>query len=172
MKEGDTNLFLFEQQLVVYKIPVNSSRPTSEVDMKHKIEIKSVNQMPFMIVDDEPFNNLVLQNQLESIKELNLEFIKASNCKEAVNMFKNRNSIHQKNPIKLIVLDFQMPIMNGLKAGEAIRKFIESGSYHKCSMLLISAPSEEEMTSLIGGSNPFVEYLTKPSTAKQTAYMI
>ena len=66
-----------------------------------------------LIVDDEEFNLLLLKSIL---KKYNIKIVEASNGEEAVDRAQN-------NLLDLILMDIRMPVMNGIDATIAIRKF-------------------------------------------------
>lgn len=66
-----------------------------------------------LIAEDNDFNFFVIKALLES-KEYGI--IRANNGEEAVNYFKSCNNI------SLILMDIQMPVMDGFTATEEIRK--------------------------------------------------
>lgn len=69
-------------------------------------------KLSILIVDDIFTNRLLLS---ELIKTMGHESIQAENGKEAIDYFEN-------NDIDLILMDIEMPVMNGLKTCEYIRK--------------------------------------------------
>lgn len=66
-----------------------------------------------LIVDDEEFNRLLLKSIL---KKYAVEITEATNGEEAV-------ACIQKKQIDLVIMDIRMPVMNGIDATIAIRKF-------------------------------------------------
>lgn len=69
-----------------------------------------------LIAEDEESNYCLLEAILEN---LDFKLIHANNGKEAVEMFQN-------NAVDIILMDFNMPVMNGLDATIEIRKMDES----------------------------------------------
>ena len=71
-----------------------------------------------LIVDDDAFNLLSLELML---KNLGLKCIKAHNGKEAIEKFKEKKCKSPKcRGFKLVFMDYQMPIMNGVEAAKEI----------------------------------------------------
>jgi len=66
-----------------------------------------------LVVDDNDINKKLLAKVLENE---NLDVTYASNGKEAV-------SLREQNDYDIIFMDIQMPVMNGVEASKAIRKF-------------------------------------------------
>ena len=77
-----------------------------------------------MIVDDVFFNIDILKNVLKKVLKVNVkkEIVEAYNGKQAVDKFKKNQKKHGENTIKLILMDCDMPIMNGF---EATKKILE-----------------------------------------------
>jgi len=87
-----------------------------ETDKGHK-EMKDLN---ILLVEDNPINQRITQLMLEPlIKRLEI----ARNGKEALDMFGTSR-------YDLILMDVQMPVMNGLVAAEKIRGLEMSSSGH------------------------------------------
>ncbi len=68
-------------------------------------------KLTILIVDDIFTNRLLLS---ELIKTLGHDSVQAENGKEAIDYF-------EKNEVDLILMDIEMPVMNGLKTCEYIR---------------------------------------------------
>ena len=66
-----------------------------------------------LIVDDDPANLLMIQAMLE---RLGASILKASNGQEAINVF-------AKTRIDLVLMDCQMPVMDGYEATKIVRKY-------------------------------------------------
>lgn len=79
-------------------------------------ELNWVTNQTILIAEDEESNYYLLEAILEN---LDYKLIHAKNGKEAVEMFQN-------NAVDLILMDFNMPVMNGLDATIEIRKINES----------------------------------------------
>ncbi|CAD8147595.1 unnamed protein product [Paramecium octaurelia] len=74
-----------------------------------------------VIVDDEPYNLLVLESLL---KQLGYQSIKADNGKQCVHLIENSISVfdeHKCRGFKAIIMDYQMPIMNGQEATKQLQ---------------------------------------------------
>jgi signal transduction histidine kinase/CheY-like chemotaxis protein len=104
------------------------------------------NKPLILVVDDDPANLLMAQVMLE---RLGAKTIKATNGKEAVNEFAKRK-------VDLILMDCQMPVMDGCEATKAIRQ--KNG---KVPVLAMAATltAEDRSQCLKAGMNGFV---TKP----------
>jgi len=71
-----------------------------------------------MIVEDSSFNAEIISNYLKSFK-IDVAFV-ATDGQQAVKFYEK--SIKNNNPIQLITMDLEMPIMDGMKATQEIRK--------------------------------------------------
>ena len=105
----------------------------SEIDIPY--EVNSALQIPQMImnifdkqypkvliVDDNDFNRILLGNIL---KNHNIPYIEALNGKIAVKLIKKYD--RQKTPILCIIMDCDMPIMDGWQASKIITRFYAMG---------------------------------------------
>ncbi len=82
-----------------------------------------------MIVDDDPFNQLVFSEILEKITPDGyfFDFVKADNGKLALNIFRRRNKPYSTKAIQLIFLDCHMPVKDGYETAKEIREMIANG---------------------------------------------
>lgn len=74
-----------------------------------------------MVVDDSEFLQKIMISLIEKIKEtllLNFDIITASNGEEAFRFYKENHE-----DIKLILMDIQMPIMDGYQSAKNIREY-------------------------------------------------
>ncbi|AUP78403.1 response regulator [Flavivirga eckloniae] len=86
----------------------------NELKSKGKRQLKSLNKkFKILIVEDNKINQIVTQNLL---KKANYEYEVASNGLEALNLAR-------KNKYDLILMDINMPVMNGRDATKQIREF-------------------------------------------------
>jgi len=109
----------------------------------------------FLIVDDVTLNRELIKAMLSSIEGLRVE--EASNGKEALELFRS-------NPEKfsLILMDIQMPVMDGLEATMAIRELNNVHSKNIPIIALTAASLESEVKECLeAGMNDF---LVKPMT--------
>lgn len=78
-----------------------------------------------LVVDDDPFNQLTIEFILKKFK---IKSEKANNGLEAVKILTKKKTdnqcIHNCFGIKLIFMDYEMPIMNGLESTSQIKKLI------------------------------------------------
>lgn len=105
-----------------------------------------------LIVDDEPFNVDVLQQELE---ELDYQVITASNGKEALEQIKK----HQPD---LILLDLMMPVLDGFAVLTEIKA---DNSLRDIPVIIVSA--EHDSKSVVKGIKQGADdYITKPIDAE------
>jgi len=107
-----------------------------------------------LIVEDNKVNQIVAQHMIE---QLGLSFDMAENGQEAVDkVFSNSASYD------LVLMDVQMPIMDGYKATEAIR----AAGWHNLKIcgLSANAMAEDRKNAEQAGMN---DYLTKPIDSKK-----
>ena len=78
-----------------------------------------------LIVDDDVFNLYSLEIMLKS---LNFSCKKASNGQEAIEILKNFKKCHEKcKGIRLVFMDYQMPVLDGVESTKEIRNMILKG---------------------------------------------
>jgi len=110
------------------------------------------NENFILIVDDLPDNQILL---LEIIEELGYKYLIAENGKEALEKL-------LFNPVQLIFMDIEMPVMNGIETTREIRtKYLYPK--REVPIVAISAHYYELMTDQFTGAG-FSEYLEKPYT--------
>jgi len=114
-KPNEGSSFIFEIELKEIKESkehiqdYNHSRYQSTPLQKNINLLKKTN---ILLVEDNPINQEIIMGLLENS---NIQLDIASNGKEGVEFF-------EKNNYALILMDIQMPIMDGYKASEVIRK--------------------------------------------------
>lgn len=91
-----------------------------------------------LIVDDNPFNILVLIGYLEKMKQFNISISKGGNGEECLNLFKQNNSKLDPNNIDIIFLDCLMPIMDGYTTANEIKKLVKEQNYIDCFIIAIT----------------------------------
>ena len=105
-----------------------------------------------LIVDDEPFNIDVLQQELE---ELDYELITASNGQEALDKIKGQQP-------DLILLDLVMPVLDGFAVLSEIKG---DNDLRDIPVIIVSAASDSK--SIVKGIKQGADdYITKPIDAE------
>lgn len=108
-----------------------------------------------LAVDDSPTNMIVLQGALDKLGYT--KTVKASNGQQAFDHF------HKNQNIDLILMDINMPVMNGIEATQIIR-----GAGSKIPIVGLTALSEDEITE--GGHRALFDLvLTKPVSSEVLA---
>ena len=104
-----------------FKIPVHIERQKETKDETTKLKI--------LVVDDDDINRIVAKRCLSDACDVVDEAI---NGKEALHMF-------QDNYYDLVLMDLQMPVMDGLEACREIRRYEEELMLDKTPVVAISA---------------------------------
>lgn len=110
------------------------------------IDVATIKTPTILIAEDEESNFWFLEAVLE---KQNFKILHAENGKEAVNMFQN-------NDVDLILMDFNMPVMNGIEATIEIRKLNQ-----KISIIALTAyamAEDKEKAEEVGCN----DFLSKP----------
>jgi CheY-like chemotaxis protein len=110
-----------------------------------------MSQATILIVDDEPFNVDVLQQELE---ELNYKLISAANGQEALNKIKS----HQPD---LVLLDLMMPVLDGFAVLAEIKG---DNSLRNIPVIIVSAADDSKII-VKGIKQGADDYITKPIDA-------
>lgn len=80
-----------------------------------------------LIADDEPIERMVISKKIQENFKSQLEIVQAVNGREAVETF-------EAKPCQIVILDVEMPGINGLEAAEKIRKQDKN-----CSIIFLTA---------------------------------
>jgi CheY-like chemotaxis protein len=108
-----------------------------------------------LVVDDHPVNRKVVGLILN---QLNIQLVMAENGEQAVQAF-------YKQPFDAVLMDMQMPVMDGLTATRAIRVIEQKAGQERTPVIMFSANAltEHIEQSLAFGADM---HLAKPITAK------
>ena len=107
-----------------------------------------MSQATILIVDDEPFNVDVLQQELD---ELNYKLITAANGQEALSKIKS----HQPD---LILLDLMMPVLDGF----AVLSEIKGDNNLRDIPVIIVSAADDSKSIVKGIKQGADDYITKP----------
>ncbi|MFO8234045.1 MAG: response regulator [Bacteroidales bacterium] len=107
-------------------------------------------KLNFLIVDDIIINRMLLK---EITKEFAYSFTEAKNGKEAINILK-------ENDIDLILMDIEMPVMNGVETTKYIRSELDYPK-NKTPIIAITAHNPDDFFEDYNNAG-FNELLTKP----------
>jgi two-component system, sensor histidine kinase len=112
-----------------------------------------------LVVDDNPMNQQVAENLLSS---LGYTTTIANNGDEAVQLCKQQ-------PFSIILMDIQMPIMDGLIATQQIRATPNNNQHTPIIAITAHSTPQDRQVSFLAGMNA---HLTKPYSAKELASII
>ncbi|CAD8045230.1 unnamed protein product [Paramecium primaurelia] len=128
-------------------------------------------EQKIVIVDDEPYNLLVLESLL---KQLGYQSIKADNGKQCVHLIETSISLfdeHKCQGYKAIIMDYQMPIMNGQEATQKIKFLFKDQSRIQIPIFgLTGFSGEDDLINLTDAG--MKEVYIKPITLKTLEEMI
>lgn len=68
-----------------------------------------------LVADDEPIERMVVAKKIQKFFPNQFEVVEAVNGREAV-------TLYEQNPFQIVILDIEMPGINGLEAAQSIRK--------------------------------------------------
>lgn len=128
---------ILKKKSVFYELERLSSEKNEEKFFKKKegsIMNNFSSNMPslqVLIVDDCPFNCLVISNYLKKMKKYNILFNSVSNGLECLNIFLETNHINtESQTIQIIILDCIMPIKNGYETAKEIKRLAKIGTHY------------------------------------------
>jgi PAS domain S-box-containing protein len=140
-EKGKGSRFIFDIPKIQIKTDENNFPKNDKIQ-----EFKTFNKEQILIVEDDDINYQVLGSILTSV---NLKYERAENGKKAVDMF-------LKNNYRLILMDIQLPEMNGWEATMKIR---ENDSDIPIIAITAYASDPTRKKSIDAGCNDFI---TKP----------
>jgi len=107
-------------------------------------------------VDDNPFNLLVAENVVEKV---GYHCIKSQSGQECINML---NNLSDNDAIpKLILMDCQMPVMDGFETAQILNEMMKNGQIPKIPIVALTANNREE-DKLKCFESGMVGHLSKP----------
>mmetsp|Transcript_9288 Transcript_9288/g.17781 ORF Transcript_9288/g.17781 Transcript_9288/m.17781 type:complete len:695 (-) Transcript_9288:22-2106(-) len=131
---------------------------TNTVQPVYSFKLKTKkHQPPVLVVDDAPFNRVVLT---EVLKQSGVECSEASSGQEALEYVVKR--AREGFPVKLVIMDYEMPIMNGPTACKAIMSSLLHQGFEQPKVIAYTAYSSEEDIKVCLDSG-MVDFLPKPS---------
>ena len=141
--------------LLPIEIPHQAFSSGAEVDAEHKSNIPRIkNNARVLIVEDNHINQVVLKTMLQ---RLNIETEAADHGLKAITLLDQADENNQ--PIDLILMDCQMPVMDGFEATRSIRN--SNKRYADIPIIAVTAnalSSDRERCIRAGMS----DYLSKP----------
>src|SRR4051812_42593915 len=112
--------------------------------------IKKEQRVEILIVDDRPENLLALEVILEN---QNYEFVRANSGKEALKV------LLQDHDFAIILMDVQMPVMDGFETSEVIR---QSEKFRHVPIIFLSANTDNQQDIYKGYKTGAVDFMLKP----------
>ncbi|WP_252176923.1 response regulator [Endozoicomonas sp. 4G] len=123
------------------------------MDVSQIAESGVLDNKKVLVAEDNPANQLVLKKLL---KKVNLVPVFAENGQEALDQYKS-----DPGSWDLILMDCEMPVMDGYSATEAIRQFEQEAGVEKQAIIGLSAHAIDELKNK-ALSKGMDDYLTKP----------
>ncbi|MDZ7847024.1 MAG: ATP-binding protein [Owenweeksia sp.] len=133
------------------KVPVEK-QPTHD----YSLEEKDLRGARVLVVEDNAINQLIMRKLLSSWH--NTEFSIVENGQEALNIL-------EKEVFDIILMDLQMPIMDGYEATHAIRAGQPSAEVKNIPIIAVTADTMEETKEKVFGIG-INDYLSKPVKAE------
>ncbi|KAL4492550.1 hypothetical protein ABPG72_007663 [Tetrahymena utriculariae] len=176
LKEEDQ---IEDSQLLVNSLPYSNAHPNIKQLYEKDGLVKALNcedtpksadvqcQYSMLIVDDQPFNIMAFKIVLKNFKQIAIT--EAYNGKDAFEKF-------QKQKFDFVLMDYNMPIMNGYESTKLIRMYEQQNNLVPSKILIVSGFDEKQkeyQKAMLGGADDF---LTKPVnfkiiTEKLNSYM-
>ncbi|MEA3289356.1 MAG: ATP-binding protein, partial [Campylobacterota bacterium] len=140
--KGEGSSFIFEIQLL------QKEEGDSKLSDNKKLDISRLKNSNILLVEDNSINQMIIKDLLED-KGVNIDI--ASNGQEAVDIY-NIN----RNKYQLILMDLQMPVMDGIEATKVIRE--KDSNIPIIALTANALPHHVEATQKAGMN----DHLTKP----------
>ena len=119
----------------------------------------------FLIVDDNMFNIVILKNYLNSLDQYNIKVSESFNGLAALNLFEKFNKNESIDNIDIIIMDCEMPIMDGFQSSEKIKHKITNEGFINCIIIgFTGLDGEDEENKCI--SHGMDGYIFKPCSKK------
>ena len=132
-----------------------STQDISICEKKKEMKKKKIN---LLLVDDNPFNLLILSEYLKKLKEYDVTSHKAYNGSQAMEIFHLLNQPSSNSPINMVLMDCQMPILDGYETARQMRTLMDEKNYDPVFIIAITG-FQDERKCLEAGMN---SYLMKP----------
>lgn len=104
--------------------------------------VNSMDQLNVLVAEDNPINQLVTRGYLE---KLGIEqVVMTNNGKQALDVFSDA-----REPFDLVLMDLDMPVMNGFTSAAAMRELEQEEGRPACLILALSAHAVDEQAGAI-----------------------
>ncbi|KAI1738893.1 hypothetical protein F4680DRAFT_424315 [Xylaria scruposa] len=159
----NTSPVVYDQVATRYRPSIETLKWKSEIPETKKFRSDSAQAPPavlrprVLVVDDNAINLKLL---VTFMKKLNLSYAEATNGLEAVTKFKEVDK-----PFDVVLMDMQMPVMDGLEATREIREYEQKNLMERSRIVAITGVGNDEtrQEAMDAGMS---EYLTKPVRLK------
>ncbi|HJS14356.1 MAG TPA: ATP-binding protein [Rheinheimera sp.] len=137
----------------------HSEHHNSELSIFNPASTKGVNTFRVLVADDNEINRLVAKGLLEKYP---IETLMAKNGAEAVELLKEMQG---SNPVQLVLMDCQMPVLNGFEATEQIRQGAAGDSMKNIPIIALTAGAMagDRDSCLQAGMNDFISKPIEPA---------
>lgn len=141
---------------VTLPLPQIPAPVRDDASARKRVAATDLTPLSVLVVDDHPINRKVVGLILTGI---NAVLTMAENGKQAIDAFRSK-------PFDVILMDMQMPVMDGVAATEAIRELEQSSGLPRTPVIMFSANAMTEHLeqSRLAGADL---HLSKPVTAAQ-----
>jgi PAS domain S-box-containing protein len=120
------------------------------------------NRYRILVVEDTPMNMILIKALIPQLVK-NIQIVEAMNGLQAI-------EIYQRDLPDLILMDIQMPIIDGMEATERIRKIEQETKHHVPIIALTAGALKEEMEKCLAAGMD--DFLTKPIDPETTKTVI
>jgi len=156
-KIDDDNSKEIQDELEFGKSEIEKLNKLSRNSLSHQHSKKDY----IVIVDDDPFNLLVTGNL---IREFGFPFKSAIGGKEAIETVKSLNN--EGLPIKVILMDCQMPIMDGYATTKILKEMMKRNEIPQIPVIALTANGNNKDEIQRCSEAGMEDYLTKPASQK------
>ncbi len=158
LQGGEINLSSVEREGTVCKISLDYAPAPVEIKVKSAFPEDTFDLLGkhVLIVEDNPMNQMVLKMMMKKWLNTNVSF--SNNGLECLEMLK-------KSPVDIVLMDLQMPVMDGYEATAAIRHG-DTGEENKLMPILVITADVMESTRERIFELGADDYLTKPVDQK------
>ena len=157
IKSNTRNIFLGQNEL--NQLLVEEKKSNLQIILRNR---KKIN---ILIADDTLMNIVIIKSYISKLEMQNfIKLDEASNGKEALLKFKEKNSPNM-DPYEIILLDCEMPIMNGFEISKEIKYLIRNENFVKCNIIAFTGYDDI----IISNSGQFDGILKKPVSLEKFA---